>query len=102
MADIELVIKIDEEDYKAIKNMSVVGDMTIPYVFNSIRNGTPQPKDGKWIDYRNDGFVECPFCGHATNCEDNIDELHYCFYCGAKMVEPKESEDKNEQNKISG
>ena len=47
-----------------------------------------------WIDYRDDGFVECPFCGHATNCEDNIDELHYCFYCGAKMVEPKESEDK--------
>ncbi len=41
MADIELVIKIDEEDYKAIKNMSVVGDMTIPYVFNAIRNGTP-------------------------------------------------------------
>ena len=47
-------------------------------------------KSGKWIDYRDDGFVECPFCGHATNCEDDIDELHYCFYCGAKM----ESEDK--------
>lgn len=42
-------------------------------------------KSGKWIDYRDDGFVECPFCGHATNCEDNIDELHYCFYCGACM-----------------
>lgn len=47
-------------------------------------------KSGKWIDYRDEGFVECPFCGHATNCEDDIDELHYCFYCGAKM----ESEDK--------
>jgi hypothetical protein len=44
-------------------------------------------KYGKWIDYRDEGFVECPYCGHATNCEDNIDELHYCFYCGAKMQE---------------
>ena len=42
-------------------------------------------KSGKWIDYRDDGFVECPFCGHATNCEDDIDELHYCFYCGAEL-----------------
>lgn len=49
-------------------------------------------KSGKWIDYRDDGFVECPFCEHATTCEDNIDELHYCFYCGAKMVEPQKSE----------
>lgn len=49
-------------------------------------------KSGKWIDYSDEGYVECPFCGHATNCEDNIDELHYCFYCGAKLVEPQESE----------
>ena len=48
---VELVIKIDEEDYKAIKNMSVVGDMTIPYVFNSIRSGIPLPKGhGDLID----------------------------------------------------
>lgn len=51
-------------------------------------------KSGKWINYSDEGFVECPFCEHATNCEDNIDELHYCFYCGARMVEPQESEDK--------
>ena len=55
---------------------------------------TPQPKTGRWIDYRDEGFVECPFCGHATNCEDDIDELHYCFYCGCRMVEPQESEGK--------
>lgn len=42
-------------------------------------------KSGKWIDYSDEGYVECPFCGHATNCEDDIDELHYCFYCGARM-----------------
>ena len=44
-----------------------------------------RPKSGKWVDYSDEGYVECPFCDHATNCEDDIDELHYCFYCGAKM-----------------
>lgn len=51
MADVELIIKIPKEDYKAIKNMAVVGDMTIPYVFNAIRNGTLLPKGhGKLVD----------------------------------------------------
>ena len=43
-----------------------------------------RPK-GKWIDYPDEGFVECPFCHSATNCGDNIGELHYCFSCGAEM-----------------
>ena len=53
----------------------------------AIVNGVilPKEKTGYWIDYSDEGYVECPFCDHATNCEDNIDELHYCFYCGAKM-----------------
>ena len=42
-------------------------------------------RKGHWRDYSEDGYVECPFCEHATNCEDNIDELHYCFYCGAEL-----------------
>lgn len=46
---------------------------------------------GKWIDYSDtDGFIECPFCHKATNCEDNIDELHYCWNCGAEMKEGAE------------
>ena len=40
---------------------------------------------GEWIDYSEEGFIECPFCHKATNCDDNKDELHYCWYCGAKM-----------------
>ena len=58
----------------------------------SLPSVRPQEQTGKWIDYSDEGYVECPFCSHATNCEDNIDELHYCFYCGAKMVEQKETE----------
>jgi hypothetical protein len=45
----------------------------------------PERKRGKWIDYTEDGFVECPYCRSATNCESNKDELHYCFSCGAEL-----------------
>ena len=43
------------------------------------------PKVGKWFDHSEEGYVQCPFCGSLTTCEDNIDELHYCFNCGARM-----------------
>lgn len=43
-------------------------------------------KIGKWITYLEDGFVECPFCHSATNCDGEISELHYCFNCGAQMI----------------
>ena len=40
---------------------------------------------GEWIDCTEDGYVECPFCHSATNCDGNKDELHFCFSCGADM-----------------
>ena len=40
---------------------------------------------GEWVDYSEEGFIECPFCHKATTCEDNIEELHYCWNCGAKL-----------------
>ena len=42
-------------------------------------------KTGEWIDYSDEGYVECPFCHSATNCDGNKDELHYCFSCGAEL-----------------
>ena len=42
-------------------------------------------KEGRWLDHRDEGYVECPFCGSCTTCEDNIDELHFCFNCGNKL-----------------
>lgn len=44
-----------------------------------------QPRNGEWIDYSDEGYVECPFCHSATNCEGNKEELHYCFSCGAEL-----------------
>ena len=39
----------------------------------------PERKKGEWIDYSDEGYVECPFCHSTTNCDGNKDELHYCF-----------------------
>ena len=50
---------------------------------------------GEWNDHSDEGYVECPFCDHATNCDDNIEELHYCFFCGASLG--KKEGDKNER-----
>lgn len=46
-------------------------------------------KISKWIDHREDGYVECPICRHLTTCEGNIEELHYCFWCGTELEEEK-------------
>jgi hypothetical protein len=45
------------------------------------------PLKGIWRDYTDDGYVECPFCRSATNCEskEEIDDLHFCFSCGAML-----------------
>jgi hypothetical protein len=45
-------------------------------------------KVGRWISYIDDGYLECPFCGAATNCDGDESELHFCFSCGAKMEVP--------------
>ena len=67
-------------------------DTAILYVYSeckAIIKDLPsvQPRKGKWLDYSDEGYVECPFCHSATNCDGNKDELHYCFSCGADMRE---------------
>lgn len=44
---------------------------------------------GYWIDFRDDGYIECPICHSATNCEDDVNDLHFCFSCGAKLDMPQ-------------
>jgi hypothetical protein len=52
-----------------------------------------QGQKGEWIDHSEDyGYVECPICEHLTNCDGNKDELHYCWYCGAKMGKVEQNE----------
>ena len=53
----------------------------------NLPSAQPERQKGEWIDYTEDGYVECPFCHNATNCDGNKDELHFCFSCGADMRE---------------
>lgn len=55
------------------------------HAIDSLPSAQPERKRGEWIDYTEDGYVECPFCHSATNCDGNKDELHFCFSCGADL-----------------
>jgi hypothetical protein len=48
---------------------------------------TPQPKTGHWI--KKDGYSDCSECGSHI-----VTEWDYCPKCGAKMIDPQESEGK--------
>ena len=53
MADIELVIKIPEDDYKEVKEDTYSGTPFENRVFSTIANGTPLPKGhGRLFDER--------------------------------------------------
>ena len=54
------------------------------WLVNHDKEMTERPK-GEWKDYSDEGYVECPFCGSATTCDDNKDELHYCWNCGSEL-----------------
>ena len=89
MADIELVIKIPDEQYSLIMQShrngieSFVDKETMMY---AIKNGTPLPK-GHWIP-KNSFLLKyrCSVCGWES------EKYNYCPNCRAKMVEPQESE----------
>ncbi len=56
--------------------------------YKAIEKMPPSPPirpKGQWIDHSDEGYVECPRCGSATNCDGNIADLHFCFSCGAEM-----------------
>ena len=59
-------------------------------ILEDLPSAQPERQKGEWIDYTEDGYVECPFCHSATNCDGNKDELHFCFSCGADMREDAE------------
>lgn len=66
------------------------GDITAEQAVDKIRDylkrmEKPERKKGKWINHQNDGYVDCPFCGALTTCSDGIEDLHFCFSCGAEL-----------------
>ena len=69
-----------------INNAPTVSDRYDEGYVDGLKEGLKDEPIGKWIDHSEDyGYVECPKCEHLTNCEGNVDELHYCWNCGAKL-----------------
>jgi hypothetical protein len=78
-------------------------DLDIPYkrkiaenILTKLPSVTPQePKTGHWIEDAEQHHVEktyhCSECGHGAWGE--YEKTEYCGGCGAKMVEPQESEE---------
>lgn len=73
-----------EYDWNDEQMYYIEADMAIGAI-ERLPSAQPERKKGEWIDYTEDGYVECPFCHSATNCDGNKDELHFCFSCGADL-----------------
>jgi len=52
---------------------------------------TPQPKTGHWIKISPANIFECSECGQNV-MTSNICAYKFCHGCGAKMIEPQNSE----------
>ena len=86
----EIISIIDNAPTVYTKNDCIMKKCTIcPHCDNcdvdengEVHNERPK---GEWKDYSDEGYVECPFCGSATTCDDNKDELHYCWNCGSEL-----------------
>lgn len=82
--------KLDVSDGVGISSVACYLQEEAIRSIENLPSAQPERKRGKWIDYIDEGYVECPFCHSATNCDGNKDELHFCFSCGADMREVDE------------
>ena len=76
-----------QEEYRTIKSCKGCAEehRQLAEWLKELKQLRKQEKTGHWIDHSEEGFVECSECGSATNCNGDINELHFCFSCGAKM-----------------
>ena len=91
MADIELVIKISEEDYKGLQEKDKFNDMFLNYYEKLIAHGTPLPKrHGRLIDADNITFSQFFDAGDYAQAMRGI-------YNAQTIIEAK-SEETNENS----
>ena len=76
-----------QEEYRTIKSCKGCAEehRQLAEWLKELKQLRKQEKTGHWIDHSEEGYVECSECGSATNCDGNIDDLHFCFSCGAEM-----------------
>lgn len=79
------IIDIDEKWYlNIIASKDLIDKDDEAYLILNSKPYEERPQ-GEWEDHSDEGYVECPFCHEATNCDDNKKELHFCWNCGADM-----------------
>lgn len=79
---------LSDAEIEATRQRKYVFASALNTICGNVRNFPtiePERKRGKWIDHSDEGYVECPFCHSATNCDGNKDELRFCFSCGAEL-----------------
>lgn len=106
------------DDIKELNSMALYAHNRIYKIWNhnrgrilkpcidSAKPVTPQPKTGHWItkiksDLWGDMWPtnpKCSECGGEPFYFNTIYNYQFCPYCGSKMIEPQESEDKNAGN----
>ena len=80
MADIELVIRINEKDYDDILNGETKASALNYSTFNAIKNGTPLPKGHRFIDADE-------ILNHAFITEDEEGDIFVQkYYCIKKEI----------------
>ena len=89
----------NKDAIKWLKYMMETTDFSMPQYEKAIETAISalERQTGEWIDVTNGrGGHECSLCHEYAPSYKNGDEwiTKYCPNCGAKMVEPRESEDK--------
>ena len=101
----KIIIDIPRAKYNTLRNDSTDHRGNIGVIYRAVQNGTvlpenhgdlpsvnPQePKTGHWIKISPAGIYECSECGQNVMTSD-ICAYKFCHGCGAKMVEPQETE----------
>ena len=90
-AVLELQYRIDDSATLSTRDVVNVEDI------EGLPPFTPQPKTGHWrAVYQGDCIINyrCSECEFGNTFGKNTYRMNYCPNCGAKMVEPQESEDK--------
>ena len=86
---------ISKERLKECFHKNVVGSKVFDELIDMQPSVRPKEKVGHWIVEAGDretGYGGCTMCSECSGEGDT--EMDYCPHCGAKMVELKESEDK--------
>ena len=93
----KLEIDIDEDYYKIIcKRVEENKPYHSPHEYEAIADGKPleqEPKAGHWIKgytFPDGAYWKCDKCNELIKVKI---PMRYCNNCGAKMVEPQESEE---------